>query len=108
MKTNNILLLHSFYTGSNSEANLFVNVATYTLSCLYAKKSGFTIYLHTDEKGARLLSHCPYDKIIVDLKAEDFPLADILYAAPKLKILEKYPLGTIHIDGDVFFKKSSL
>jgi hypothetical protein len=42
------------------------------------------------------------------LKPEDFPLSGTLYAAPKLKTLEKYPLGTIHIDGDVFLKRPSL
>lgn len=104
----NNLLLHSFYSGVNDDKSLFINTITYTLSCLYAKKSGFSINLHTDEKGAKLLDHCPYDKIIVDLKKEDFPLADILYAAPKFKAIENYPLGTIHIDGDVFLKKKGL
>jgi hypothetical protein len=108
MKTDVPLLVHSFYAGENSEARLFINIITYTLSCMYAKKSGFTIYLHADELGAKYLNHCPYDKIIVDLKKEDFPLSDILYAAPKLKVLEQYPLGTIHIDGDVFLKSPNL
>lgn len=106
MKNNT--LIQSYFSTTNDERSLFINAICYTLSCLYAKKNGFKLILHTDERGAKLLDHCPYEKIVVDLKPEDFPLSGTLYAAPKLKTLEKYPLGTIHIDGDVFLKRPSL
>jgi hypothetical protein len=77
------------------------------LSSIYAKKSGFSINLHTDSKGYEYLKMCPYDNIYVDLDDIDLP-AKKLYAAVKFKVMEKYPVGVIHIDGDVLLKNSNL
>jgi hypothetical protein len=60
-------LVHSFSTKRCKGDKLKVNVWCFTLSCLYAKKSNFEIVLHTDKKGADLLKHAPYDKVIIDL-----------------------------------------
>lgn len=100
-------LVHSFYTKYMNNANLFLQSACFAVSCLYAKKSGFKINLHTDSRGFKILEKLPYDNIIIDL--DDVILdAPGVYAAVKFKVMEKYPLGTIHIDGDVFLKRNSI
>lgn len=84
-----------------------MNVWCFALSCLYAKRSGFKIVLHTDKKGAELLKSAPYDKIIVDLEDQISPRPRI-FAWPKFKALQNEDEGAIHIDGDVFLKKGIL
>ena len=105
--TKKIQLVHSFYTKHLNETNFFLQAICFVLSCIYAKKSGFSINLHTDAKGYEYLNMCPYDNIYVDLDNVDLP-APKLYAAVKFKVMEKYPLGTIHIDGDVLLKTPKL
>ena len=104
---NNIQLVHSFSTKYNNDTRFFINVLCFTLSCIYAKRSGFKINLHTDNKGYEYLKYAPYDNIYTDLEDIEFKEKS-LFAAPKFIVMEKYPLGTIHIDGDVFLKKESL
>ena len=83
-----------------------LNTFYFALSCIYAKKSGFKINLHTDKRGYRYLKELPYDEIWIDL--EDLPNTKRCFAASKFKALENEPLGVIHIDGDVFIKKPEL
>lgn len=104
---NNVQLVHSFYTRYLDEKSFFIHCLCFVLSCIYAKKSGFLINLHTDKRGYEYLNMCPYDNIFVDLDDIDLP-APKLFAAVKFKVMEKYPLGVIHIDGDVFLKKQEL
>ena len=104
---NNMQLVHSFYTRHLDEKSFFIHCLCFVLSCIYAKKSGFLINLHTDKRGYEYLNMCPYDNIFVDLDDIDLP-APKLFAAVKFKVMEKYPLGVIHIDGDVFLKKQEL
>lgn len=108
MKQNsNIQLVYSFYTKHLNDVNFFLQCICFVLSSIYAKKSGFNINLHTDSKGYEYLKMCPYDNIYVDLDDIDLP-AKKLYAAVKFKVMEKYPIGVIHIDGDVLLKNSNL
>lgn len=100
-------LVHSFSTKRCTPHSLKVNIYCFTLSCIYAKQSGFDIVLHTDEKGAELLKHAPYDKIIVDLEYCQLPKEKI-FAWSKFKAMQNEEPGTIHIDGDVFLKNSIL
>lgn len=99
-------LVHSFYTGHCSEEQLEALVWTYALSALYAHRSGFEIVLHTDELGAKILRHAPYDKIVCSIGEP--PADGRLFAWPKFHAMASEPEGSIHIDGDVFLKKETL
>lgn len=99
-------LIHSFYSEKCNEFNMFMYSCYFTLSCLYVVHSGGNISIHTDSKFAELIDSCPYKNIYVDLdNCYEAPRKFFAYA--KLKALEKEPLGTIHIDGDVFLKDKS-
>ena len=93
-------LVHSFSSKGCKIENLFYHCVTFVLSCLYAKKNGFKINLHCDKLTNKYFSVAPYDKIYVDLDDVEKPHKRI-YAHSKFYTMEKYPLGTIHIDGDV-------
>lgn len=107
MEKAKIQLVHSFYTKHLDEKRFFIQCICFVLSCIYAKQSGFLINLHTDKRGYEYLNICPYDNIFVDLEDVDL-IAPRLYAAVKFKVMEKYPLGAIHIDGDVLLKRQML
>lgn len=99
-------IIHSFYSEKCDDFNMFMYSCYFTLSCLYIKLNGGNISIHTDSKFGELIESCPYEHIYVDLdNCHEAPRKFFAYA--KLKALEKEPLGTIHIDGDVFLKDKS-
>lgn len=109
-------LCHSFSTrplgveAYNTAAlrRLIGNVWYFALSVAYAKRSGAYIVLHTDTFGKAMLGHLPYDEIHLTL--DDMP-ADIsprFWAAGKIFAQEAEPIGSLHIDGDVFIKRADL
>ena len=100
-------LIHSFSTKRCNPNNLKVNIYCFTLSCIYAKQSGFDIVLYTDNKGASLLKDAPYDEIIINLENCQLPKEKI-FAWAKFEALKNEDGGVIHIDGDVFLKKPTL
>ena len=106
-ESTNMQLVHSFYTKHLDDKSFLIHCICFALSCIYAKRTGFSINLHTDKRGYEYLNMCPYDNIFVDLEEVDLP-AKKLFAAVKFKVMEKYPLGTIHIDGDVILKNKVL
>ena len=87
---------------------LEANIWLYTLSVIYAKKIGLEIVLHTDSLGKSLLSHLPYDKIYTTLNNIPSNIPTMIWAYGKFVALEKEPLGSIHIDGDVFLKHEGI
>lgn len=93
-------LVHSFTSKGCNQEKLFYHTITFLLSCLFAKKNGFKINLHCDEIFKNYLSVAPYDNIYCDLEDLEWPHRRI-YAHSKFHVMKKYPLGTIHIDGDV-------
>ena len=99
-------LVHSFSAIRCSKETLPIHVFTFTLSAIYAKRSGFEIVLHTDEIGAYYLQHAPYDKIIVDIGTP--PEDKRVFAWCKFKAMNNEPIDSIHIDGDVFIKNSKI
>lgn len=102
-------LVHSFILKDSIITERgFVQLACFVLSCLYAKRSGFNINLHCDKKSEKLLNFAPYDNIILDLEGFEKPTDHRLFAYSKFKSMENEPLGSIHIDGDVFLKDSLL
>lgn len=96
-------LVHSFSTKTCKPHNLKLNVYYFTLSCIYAKRLGYEIVLHTDKKGACLFKHTPYDKIIIDLEDCIVPKEKI-FAWAKFKAMSNEDSQSLHIDGDVFLK----
>ena len=100
-------LVHSFHSKGCNINNLFYHCITFVLSCLYAKKNGFSINLHCDNLSEKYFSVAPYDKIINDLEDLEKPHRRI-YAHSKFYTMEKYPLGVIHIDGDVILMKPGI
>ena len=82
---------------------MFINA----LSVVYAKLSGAHITCHCDSYMYEYLKELPYDAIFVDLDdLKDKIKCDptFMWAAGKFVALDKEPLGTIHIDFDVFIK----
>lgn len=100
-------IIQSFCSDRCNDFQLFMYTCYFTVSCLFAKKADIDLSIHTDEKFADQINIAPYKNIYIDL--------DNCYSAPreffayaKLKAFEHEPLGTIHIDGDVFLKKNSI
>lgn len=100
-------IIHSFYSLKCYNEDLFFQSCYFILSCLYIKHIGGNISIHTDDKFASLIEDCPYDNIYIDMN-DCFEAPRKFFAYPKLLSLSKEPLGTIHIDGDVFLKEKNL
>ena len=93
-------LVHSFSAKGCSVENLFYHTITFVLSCLYAKHNDFNINLHCDKMANEYFSIAPYNNVYIDLEDLEKP-HNRIYAHSKFHVMEKYPLGVIHIDGDV-------
>jgi hypothetical protein len=99
-------LCHSFWSAPCSDGDkLRANVWLYALSVAYAKKTGAKIVLHTDEKGKELLGFLPYDELHTTLQG--ITVNPRFWAAGKIFAQAAEPLGSIHIDGDVFIKRKN-
>ena len=90
--------------GNQLKNNLWI----YALSATYAKQLGITLVMHTDSLGAELLKDFPYDEIYTTLDNIPNDLPSMVWAYGKFKALEQEPLGSIHIDGDVFLKNPEI
>ena len=90
--------------GKQLEANLWIAA----LSCVYAKKIGAPLIMHTDDFGKELLKHLPYTDLRLTLNQipKDTPPGQ--WAIGKMYAQMNSKLGDIHIDNDVFIKKKSL
>ena len=97
---------HSLWTApmANDRNKLETNAFIFALSLAYLKKLGCTVNLHTDSLGANLLSGIGYDNVY--LTANELPkdVSPKIFAYIKSMALQNEPLGTVHIDGDVFIK----
>ena len=89
----------------DQQGQLEANVWLFALSAIYAKKQGITLVLYTDTLGKNLLGHLPYDNICTTLDDIPSDIPTMLWAYGKFIALKEEPLGSIHIDGDVFLKK---
>lgn len=90
---------------AENKEKLEVNIYLYALSLAHLKQLGCTVNLHTDLLGSRLLSGLGYNNIY--LTAEELPksINPKIFAYIKSMALQREPIGTIHIDGDVLIKK---
>lgn len=101
-------LVHSFASQKCSEENFKMHMCYFILSCLYAKNSGFEIVLYCDKKTEDFLKIAPYDEIHPILEGIEWPANGRIYAWSKFFAMANEPLGSIHIDGDVFLKDPKL
>ena len=101
-------IVHSFTSTNCDDKLLFVHLTYFVLSCIYAKESGFEVAVHCDNRAKKILEIAPYDEIITDLEGLLPPANSHIYAWGKFEAMKREPLGTIHIDGDVFLKSKGL
>ena len=108
MKTMSPLrIFHTLWTKPLKEERTPVTLLCYAISFHYAKQIGAEVALHTDTLGAEMLSFIPYDEVIIDL--DNIPeRITRFWAYGKLYATKQEPLGSVHIDGDVFLKNPSL
>jgi len=83
------------------------NIWLFSLSVAYAKRLGLEIVLHTDTQGKDIFNFLPYDKVFLTLDKINH-IHERFWAAGKIFAQEAEPLGSVHIDGDVFLKKSNV
>lgn len=78
------------------------------ISLYYAHKSGYTVHMYTDSIGIGYLKEYGYDYI--ESLIDNIPnnISTKQFAYPKIMAMEKEPLGTIHVDFDVFLKQNCL
>lgn len=97
---------HSLWTALtvNNKSKLEANAFIYALSLAYLKKLGCTVNLHTDTLGASLLSGIGYDNVYLTANEVPRDISPKTFAYIKSMALQNEPLGTVHIDGDVFIK----
>lgn len=89
-------------TSWDNENYIQDNLWMFGLSVAYIKKLGFEIVLHTDKIGKDIFGILPYDEIYLTLENNDS--YSRFWASGKILAQEAEPLGSIHIDGDVFLK----
>lgn len=92
----------------DQSGQLEANIWLFALSAVYAKKQGVTLVLYTDTLGQKLLGHLPYDKVYTTLNNIPANIPTMIWAYGKFMALREEPIGSIHIDGDVFLKKPEI
>lgn len=100
-------IFHTLWTRPMKPERARVTKLLYALSYHYARQIGAQIVLHTDTAGRSLLRAIPYDEVYCDLDSIPDNIKRF-WAYGKLYATNREPLGSVHIDGDVFLKSSSL
>lgn len=97
-------IVHSFLKYPQcSGLKLISNLACFTLSCIYIKRhKDFKAILYADKWTVDTMQKigAPYDEFHI-IAPPKYPHSNI-YAYPKFIAMAQEPLGSIHIDGDVF------
>lgn len=99
---------HTLWTAPLKAEVIANNIANFTLSAAFIKQHGGELVLHTDDFGYALLNHIPYDSFYIDLNGLDTNIGNYFWAYGKLYATSKEPIGSIHIDGDVFLQNKGL
>ena len=113
IKEKELRFVHSYWSRPSQKGRWNVqnelqevsNILIQTLSVYYLKRNNQKIVLYTDDYGKKMFSHLPYDEVYTTLNdiPEDIP--NFIWAYGKFFAMQNEPLGSIHIDGDVFIKK---
>lgn len=101
-------IFQTFWTKPMTGNRLEINVHIALLSLCYAKASGYYVVMYTDTLGYSYLKDFGYDEIntYLDEIPDDIkPNQYYFFAYPKFFAGLKEPLGSLHIDFDVFLKK---
>lgn len=93
--------------GMDGLKRLLVQVWYFSLSVAYMKRLGARIVLHTDSLGKAVLGHLPYNDIYLTLDKEE-TIHPRYWASAKFRALEAEKAPCLHLDGDVFIKRSGL
>jgi len=107
-----IRFCHSVWTKPMTGSRWYIedqlknNLWLFALSVAYVKKFGHEIVLHTDGLGKEIYGRLPYDEIHLTL--DNLNAHERFWAAGKILAQEAEPIGSIHIDGDVFLKKRAV
>lgn len=82
------------------------NLMMCALNVSYAKESSAHITMHCNEEAYQYLEKFGYDDVFIDLNDLNIKKTSstVMWAAGKFISLSKEPIGTIHIDNDVFIK----
>lgn len=81
------------------------NLYLYAISLSYLKKLGVEVVMHTDTDGLKYFEKFPYDNIYTTLDwLNDNKVSHRFWASGKVIAQKAEPLGSYHIDGDVFLK----
>lgn len=102
-----IRIFHTLWTKPMRDDRIPVTLLCYAISFHYARKLGTQIVLYTDSDGADMLSFLPYDEVYLCLNGIPHDITRF-WAYGKLYATSCEPLGSVHIDGDVFLKNPAL
>lgn len=102
-----VRIFHTLWTKPLRKERIPVTLLCYAISFHYAKRLGAEVVLHTDSFGAELLAFLPYDEVYIDLDTIPHNITRF-WAYGKLSATSREPLGSVHIDGDVFLKNPAL
>lgn len=103
----NMRIYHTLWTVPITKEKVHSIQLCFAASFLFAKQMGAQVVLHTDKAGAEMLNAIPYDEVYIDLNQLSSKVA-YFWAFGKLYATAREPLGSIHIDGDVFLKNPKL
>lgn len=79
----------------------------YALSLIYGLENHYTMVLYTDSLGMEIMKNFPYnEKHLLNIPEDNS--CKCFKAQSKFYALQQEPLGSIHIDGDVFLKQPSI
>lgn len=92
----------------NINNQIETNLWLYGYSVDYLQMLKHPIDLYTDSYGATVFDCLPYDNIYTTLDELTGKVNERFWSAGKIIALRETPLGTVHIDGDVFLKKQAV
>ena len=103
-------IYHSFWSkpllqnryGKSVEKQIESTLLFTTIGVIAAKRLGIEIVLHTDDYGAKLFEHVPYDEVYLTLNLHNIDAQ--FWASGKMVALEQEPLGSCHLDLDAWIK----
>ena len=104
--------VHSFWTSpamltaNGDRTKAVYDMWVFAMSAWHIRNNGYEIVLHTDAYGEQVFGDIPYNNIYRTLDKIDVDTA--FWAASKMVAQAAEPLGSIHVDGDVFIKKPDI
>ena len=98
-------VFQTFWTKPMDKEKLRINTYIAVLSLRHTQAAGYYVVMYTDTLGYSLLKDFGYDEINTELDNIPDDINPKFFAYPKFFAGMKEPLGSLHIDFDVFLKK---